>query len=476
MKRKRTKKKKNRTLTASLVLLISITALITQIETGLFSWIYRYLKDSFWPAKLELSLTKCFIYRTEFEDFPTCELDIIINNPSTKTITAKLKELRLFRDNILYRFTAHEGIIKAEPEDQFVQQVKFGDKVLDIALKVPQDSAAAVVELLFEYVATNRSDTLKLDDDDVIKCTYWQTPIFNSETEALSVGASVVGIRGPVHFLDTLTGKQGEFRLDIKAFRDRQGVVDFDFSAFVRRLFAKDISWDYYEPAFRRKYGGVYLGVLASDAREADLLASPHDLFGGLGRYDEYRLLGTTLQEDLSKTVEFIHYIFDPAKRNQVFELSQENSRFFLLLAYEDKDGIGVIIDSLTSYGYRAAGISTKRFGALEHVLCQITADEKIVGLAQTFNNNVDSLNFVISRNGFFVFVPVALDWERTHNIATDVARITNKPHFFALSFDCRPFKSPLPPAPFATPVLVFLNFSAETEGVRVKSIEVEYR
>ena len=474
------KKKKNRVITRPAIgisIIIGIIVLVLgEITLGLISSAYRYAIDQMWPPKLELSLTKCIIYRTSFDDFPICEMDIVIKNPSDKSLTVELKELRLFQESIACRFAAGQEIIKVGAKDLSVKHVQFRDKVLDLALKVPQDSATAMIELIYEYVATNSRETVTLTDNDVIKCTYWQTPVFDSDSEAVAMGAKVVRIVGPVDFADTLTGEQGRIRLDLKVFTNPNGLSDFDMSQFVARLFAKDPSFGYYLPAFRRRYGGIYLGYLASDANDFEKTLFPCDLFGNIGDYDEHHLLGTTFEQDFSNVTEFVHYAFDPAKGDESFRLYQENCKYFILLVYEEPQGIDSLAERLKAKGYRVGCASGSRFGMFHEALTLLTPVEKQTGLAEEFNTHLDSLNFVIHNDGFFVFFPVVLDLKGTDRIVTDVKQVTGKPHSVALSFDCRPFKSRLIQAPFSTPVLVFLNFSDKTMDMTVESVRVEYR
>jgi len=474
------KKKKKRAITSALIIVIIftafVTAVVTVITTGLMSSAYRYARDHLWPPKLELSLTKCIIYRTNYHDFPFCEIDIVINNPSGESLTAELKEMRLFWDSIVHQFAAGQEIIKVGPKDSFVKHVEFQDKVLDLALKIPQDSTTAMIKLIYEYVGRNSRDSLTLTDDDVIKCTYWQYPVFDSEAEAVAMGATVLGIGGPVYFSDTVTGEQGRIRLDLKVFTNPNGLSDFDMSQFVARLFAKDPSFGYYLPAFRRRYGGIYLGYLASDANDFEITLFARDLFGNIGDYDEHHLLGTTFEQDFSNVTEFVHYAFDPAKGDESFRLYQENCKYFILLVYEEPQGIDSLAERLKAKGYRVGCASGSRFGMFHEALTLLTPVEKQTRLAEEFNTHLDSLNFVIHNDGFFVFFLVVLDLKGTDRIVTDVKQVTDKPHSVALSFDCRPFKSRLIQAPFSTPVLVFLNFSNKTMDMTVESVRVEYR
>jgi len=471
------KKKKKRVITLALLLVIIITAVITEITSGIISLVYTSVKELLYQPKLELTLSKCFIYRTDFHNFPICEIDIFAHNPSDKKITVELKELKLFRKDINYHFSRAQSIIRVEPKDLITEHIVVRDKVFESALKIPQDSVSAVVELSYRDVSRNSIETLRFSDDDVIKCTYWQRPIFNSEKEAFYVGAAVLEMSIDIFFTDTLTGKQGVRLRKRKVFTNQTGLLDFNEKEFARRIFQKKrISWLSYIPAFRRKYGGIYIGFLASDTGFSKPTLFPYSVFSDIKDYDEYNLLGTTLNQDFSNVIEFIHYTFDPAKRNESFRLQYENCRYFILLVYEESRRVDSLTSRLKNKGYRVGSVSTNRFGVFEDILSKITPIEKGAGLEEKLNLYIDSLNYAIRNNGFFTFYPIPLDSVTITRINNDIADMTGKSHSVAISFDCRPFQSILVEAPFSTPVLVFLNFTKETMGVTLDSIKVRYR
>jgi len=472
------RKKKKKVITLALLLVIIITAVITEITSGIISVVYISVKELLHPPKLELTLNKCFIYRTDLDNFPVCELDIVAYNPSNQKITVELEKLRLFREDIDYHFSRGQAIIRVEPKGLITEHIVVKDKVFESALKIPQDSISAVIALSYKNLTTHSTEILTLSDKDVIKCTYWQRPIFNSEKEVDDVGARVWEISPEVFFTDTLTGKHG--KISAKAITNETGLLDFnqkEFEKWIRQK--KKISWLPYTPAFRRKYGGIYLGFLASNTRFSKRTFfpfSPDSIFRNIGDYEEYNLLGTTLNQDFSNVIEFIHYTFDPAKRNESFRLQYENCRYFVLLVYGESQGVDSLTSWLKNKGYRVGSVSTNRFGVFEDILSRITPIEKMAGLEKKLNFCIDSLNCAIRNNGFFTFYPIPLDSTTITRINNDIADVTGKSHSVAVSFDCRPFRSILSEAPFSTPVLVFLNFTKETMGVTLDSIKVRYR
>lgn len=62
-----------------------LLALIIEATTGLFSWDWGQIRDFTWTPKLEVTLNKCIIYRTAATEFPFCEMDLVVNNTSSRT-------------------------------------------------------------------------------------------------------------------------------------------------------------------------------------------------------------------------------------------------------------------------------------------------------------------------------------------------------------------------------------------------------
>ena len=470
------KKKTKKTITFAVLISFFIGAFVGEITHGLVSLSWGFAKNLIFPTKLELAFTKFIIYRTESDQFPTCDMDIVARSNSNENLTVELKELRFFGRDIIYRFGAGQQVIKTQGVDVFSKHITFRDKVLDDALKVPQDSNTAILELKYQYVGAKSTATLKLTDKDVIKCTYWQSPVFNSDIEAAGFGAIPFSIAGRVYWhTDKPHRKKGSWDPNIKVFINQYGLYDFDMTEFGGRIISKDFSLSYYPPAFKRKYGGVYLGFLASDSAEFERATFPHQLFGNLRDYDEYNLTGSTFDQDFSKVKEFIYYDFDPARRQKLFEICYENSKYYILLVYEKPEGIRPLAQNLAAKGYRVGSVSANFFGGLAEVMTLITPEEKLPSLAERFNAYVDSLNSVINNDGVFVFFPVALDAKTINRITSDIRQLTGKERSVAFDFDCRPFKSRLPNAPFSTPALTFLNFSQTTMNAKLDSLGVKW-
>lgn len=451
--------------------------ILGQITFGLFTPLWMPVLNYIWPPKLELTLTECIMYRTDYHHFPTCEMNITVWNPTIRNVTAELKEITFFRDDITCRFATGQKVISVEAKGPSTEDIEFRDKVLDLALKIPQDSSTAMIKMIWEYTETNSKDSLILTDSNVIKCSYWQSPVFTSDTEAIAVRALGLGFTDTVSYTDTLTGEEGKVsRVSGMLFTDKSGLKDFNIDQFMSEFSEGKLGWDVYRFAFRRRYGGTYLGVLTSDTANCQPSYFPHNLFGDMSDYEVDILLGMTLEQDFSEIKEFIYYNFDPAKEKEkkLFRICQENSDFYILLVFEDDHEIPAIMDSLAMLCYRPDSKPTKGLSELWETILRITPDNKIDSLIKQLNTGIDSLNLIIRRDGVFIFFPIVLKLEMMNRIIEDIGRLTGKSDFMALTFDCRPFKARLRTAPFSIiPIFVFLNFSEETKSAKIDSLDV---
>lgn len=478
------KKEKSKLTKSSLWRAVILTAVLTtainEITGGLISSAWRFAKTTVWPAKLEISVTECMIYRTSFDEFPTCEMNIMAHNPSHTDMGIELRSLRLFRENILYHFPAGREILRVPAEDRLVRHVAFRDKVLDEALRVPQDSATAIIELTYEYVHNKSQGRMVVDDAEVIKCTYWQVPTFDTEAQALATGAEAFWLEPTAWWTDS-AGASRCTTMKFTTFTTKTGLHDFDLTGLKNLTIdrsSKDFArWRLPVPflissVFRRRYGGVYSGHLIRDSVEITPFRYANEFLAQSGDYDQYSLIGTTCEKDFREILEFIHYTFDPTKQDEAFRLRQDNSKFYVLLIHEDPKGISAIADSLKGWGYRAGCVKTQGPGGFLAPLALMPPDEKLPALADTLNSCLDSLNFVIHNNEVFLFLPVILDTPAVARIAADLRRASGKSVVLAFSFDCRPFRSHLvAAAPFSTPVLAVLNFAPETSDIMIDTM-----
>jgi hypothetical protein len=454
------------------IFLIVATVIVTEITTGLIRKSVEFVRMHFCPPKLEISLTKCVVYRTKLEPFPICELGVVVHNPTKRRISVELESLTLFRKNIVHYFPTGE-IIRIGPEDKCVEPVTIKDTVLDLALQIPQEATNMMLKLVYEYVDRNSKDSALLTDKDVTKCTYWQTPVFETAEEALAMGATELSIEGNIYW-SRPSGASGCSVLTVTVFTNEVGLRDLDMEKSMKGLF----SWKLEIPvvissAFHRKYGGIYFGCLAEDTSKLKLLCDAGQVPGPLSDYYKYTPIGTTYEQDLSNVCEFIDYSFDPARWNESFKLHQENSECYIMLIYERESPQHTVLDYLRRQGYRVGKRQARTFGRFLEVLVSLLPPEKRSSLQAKLNACVDTLNLVFNQDGLLIFFPVETDPRLKARIVDDIVQATERPYSWTFSFDFRPREFMLFTAPYSTPVLGFLNFSDETMMKRIDSLRI---
>jgi hypothetical protein len=385
-----------------------------------------------------------------------------------------MKEFNLFTDSLTHKFSSGIETIKAEPVETFVKHIKFSDEMLDRALKIPQVPRNARFKLVYEYIDRNVLDSSVIDSNWVIKCTYWQTPIFDREEEAISLGVSYLNIDGKVYGHTKSTSSPFSIPIKFTYFTDRYGMLDFNESKFLKNIMNKEVAIPTYMAAFRRQYGGIYSGISSKDANKFDR-KFPYEVFGKIGDYQEKNLFGTTLDQDFANIREFIHYTFDPTKSNECFESFKRNSEYYIMLVCETDTNAEQYVNKLRSVGYRADFVKTNRFDKMEEYVGRFAPIKNLEAFITYINNNIDSLNFVLKNNGFYAFSPQILEAEAVNIIKKDLCAATNKDVNLFLSFNCDSKQFYLLSAPFSKAILVFTDFTKETQNVVIDSIKAEH-
>jgi hypothetical protein len=454
------------------ILAIVGTVIVTEITTGIIHKLVESVLTNVCPPKLEISLTKCVIYRTELERLPICELDVVGRNPSERRISVELKSLTLFRENVVHHFPTGE-IIRIEANDKRVEHVSIKDTILNVALQIPQEPTTVMLKLVYEYVDRNSKDSVVLMDKDVMQCTYWQRPVFETEEEALAMGATELSVEGNIYWHGP-SGASGCSVLAETVFTNEAGLRDLDMEKSMKGLF----SWKLEIPllissAFHRKYGGIYFGYLAQDTSRYKLLCYAGQVPGPLSDYYKYTLIGTTHEQDFSNVCEFIYYSFDPATGNKYFKLQHENSEFYIMLIYERDPPQHTILNYLRGQGYRVGKRPTRTFDTFLKILISLLPPEKRSSLQAKLNACVDTLNLVFNQDGLLIFFPVEPDPKLKARIVDDIVKATKRPCKWVFSFDFRPREFKLLTAPYSTPVLGFLNFSDETMMKKIDSLRI---
>lgn len=451
-----------------------VVALVTLVVTDVYNGLKNYVGTIFGGHSINVMPKALFIYHDESSKFPACQLDLIVENSSSKPVSIEIRRIRLFKNEILCEFPEAELIIEPVlPGSRQKKSVNFRHEVLQQALKVPQHSSTALIEIVYKDFSTDRTDSVRLTDRDIIKCTYWQAPIFESEEEAFETGALFNEIEAKIYFT-TPSGEKGQEKQSMLVYTDELGQKDINFRRIAQNIFEKHkLRIGYYLPALRRRYGGIYIGTLASDSTKQTPQVHPFDILGTADDYEMKELIGLTIDQDFSKIREFIHFTFDKFYDNSAFRLHQENANFYLLLIHEQTDNINHWITEFRNKGYRVGNKSSNLLNVLQNLVFKLPPIEKASQLADQLNNRIDSLNYIVRTDGYFVLFPSQLDSTITTRVTEDISSITGKESLLKLVFDMRPIQTQFIEAPFVTPVLVVLNFAENTLNKHFDSIKV---
>ena len=404
----------------------------------------------------------------------------MIRNPNAVTVSIEFLEVSMLTKGILHRFGLGEEVAKINPHDCITYRLAFHDKTLDQALKTPQDSASAYFRVTWSNLQTESEDSTILRDSDVVKCTYWQTPIFADTNEAACYKLVTIGSRTTLWYtIYSANGAKheiGSISANIQVLTDKSGLQDLNPAEIARALLLEQrVGFAAYMPAFKRRYGGIYCGLYGSDTAQIHLDLTPRNALVDKDDYSREAIAGIAFGDDLSGISQFIHYVFNASRYGQSFVERQNNSKFFVQLVCEDSTGIAALEDSLVSLGFHAGGVLTDRFQFFVDYLTNLPPISKMVELADTLNGRLSDFQDVLTNDGILVLDPSNSDSIGSKAIVRYLERITKKKTIREIAFNCRPFHTRLPDAPYAVPLVVFLNFSDETRRSTIDSIRLTW-
>jgi hypothetical protein len=133
-------------------------------------------------------------------------------------------------------------------------------------------------------------------------------------------------------------------------------------------------------------------------------------------------------------------------------------------------------IKKMQSLGYRVDCTKTKRFNIMEEFMGNFAPIKNVDNYLSYINLHIDSLNNILKNNGMLIFAPELLGAKEITSIKDDLIVSTNIKNSLFLTFDCKSKNFSLLSAPFSKPILVFLNYTKETQMCRVDSIRGEHQ
>jgi hypothetical protein len=418
------------------------------------------------PPTVKLGISELIIYRPIDNDLPTCEFDLIVNKLPEEDIGIALDDISLFRRGIIHKFLKSHEVFQIGPNKPIFKRLIFKDNILDSALKITPKASSMRIVLTYSYMNNNRIDSLVITDKDLVKCTYWLRPTFESKQEAFDFESDA--------FIATVFTDKGPFKYT--TFVDSNFINDFDMQRFIIDAYQKHkINYDIYLPAFKRRYGGSYGGLLAQDTIKAYGFNSPYGAFCEINQYKLIDLFGMLIDEDFCKIQEFIHLSLDVDKNDEVYSIYQINKQYYIEISCERPNHISDYAHNLQALGYRVGLDSNGFYGEFQKSIGFLPPFNKYESLIRILNSKVDSINENAKNNGCLIFIPVILDSTSEKGIVRDIMQSTNKNYNFIFRYDCTPFRTQLLAASFATPIFVITDFVDSTRMAVIDSFTIDH-
>ncbi|MEK0337428.1 MAG: hypothetical protein QQN41_08350 [Nitrosopumilus sp.] len=423
------------------------------------------------PQPAKLVPMNIYIHRDNAKLFPTCDLEFVIENVNNFPISIELKTIRFF-DSYACDFGEAEQVIKNIPsKTKNRYTISFNTELLDSVLKTPQEASSAEFTIIYFETGTKTLDSVSLTDKDVVKCTYRQNPLFSSHEEALEFGTN--GLAFIVSYTDS-EGKSGNRDSSSWSYFDNSTYREINLAWSASKIRKEgQYSFSFNKKIYRRRYGGLYIGILDEDKENWEANPNPFERIKSAGDYAAKELTGLELAYDLSLPKEFIHYTFDEKDKREEFQLLQENASANIIFVYEDHYGVESWVTNLRDKGYHA-GLKGETFeNFFRNIIFQSTDSAKTDDLINEINFNVHNINETLKSDGFILFAPTILENTFINRIIQDVVKTTSKSKYTRLNFHAHQYKSIFDEAPFVPPVIVVINFEPRTRERPIDSIHV---
>ena len=218
-------------------------------------------------AEVKLEVCSILVSRKSATSFPECRLVIRTENERTQFRTVVLKSLSLLDGSIVCPLAGNTRTIEIAPRSPSLDTIQFSGPMLDKFLTTPQGPEVSNFVLLGEIPQDSRSITIRLNNKDVDKVTYWQVPVLDTaEVSRLEL----VPITKVIYMTLIDSTKTREMKVNFSSVYytskweateiDMTPVKDFMYdSASGTIAFATRI-----DRVIKKKYGGLYGGTTKS--------------------------------------------------------------------------------------------------------------------------------------------------------------------------------------------------------------------
>ncbi len=218
-----------------------------------------------------------------------------------------------------------------------------------------------------------------------------------------------------------------------------------------------------------------YCGLIASDTNIVNEPLSASNIIFNEANMSLKSLFGVDIDNDFNNIKEFIHLSFDPTAQDTIFNIIQQNYKYYIKLSFEESGNIYQSADILRNLGYKVELIKAKYCSSLFYSLTELTQLNKLNGLASYINSNLDSINQINHSGGSIIFYPTILDPKLEDNITKDIKYTLRNDKCIVLRYDCKPFKSFFISSGFMNPIFVSTNLSELSQKYIMDSVTTNY-
>lgn len=432
--------------------------------------IYEETKSYYTRGKVEITVSQLLVAEYNDTDLPQCDIELVITNTDEAPRTVVFLSVSVCGGAGSYLFPQSSEFRKIEPGSLLPMTLSFSSPTLKKVLRRHQSTD--ITPVILNYVVVGEADTMTLavPSSAVKKCTYSQTPSYESDGVATSDGLMPYVLDIYSHVQDSV--EKTDNKSSLRFYLPPSALSDIDYQEMISEWEKGEFGLGVSESMFRRQYGGLHVGQPREQVeRFANLPLDYYGVFGtpeGVGLCEEF---GMVPLPDFKSITQFIHYSFHPGLKSEKFARIGDRSNVDLLVVYERQEALEPVKATLDSLGYSFSYLEKNWEYYITRLFREIVPKKRYPKLNEALPALVEGLNKAAGENLPFILWLQQEDDPDRELVYRDMLSYYGENGFVWLDLDLTPYRSPVTRRLFAKPVLLLVGSSEETRAISIDSM-----
>lgn len=350
-----------------------------------------------------------------------------------------------------------------------------------VLLKIPHSERTSNQELFVAKVGRKQQFVSRVGDKDLGKCTYWQTPILTSETEAKELNLALYRIQ----LNSYLSAQSGDALLAILS--DSLYINPYNLVDVKKREPPNGQKVDLPSPQsnfvplelsgagdFRRRYGGVYVADIPGGVINTEAIDS---VLGALTPEKEFRLIGGVTGIDLTTVSEFVFFSYGSVESQSPYWTFEANSMYEVFISYpvDSKPSFHQIelSNSLADLGFKGDWVADSNFSYMFGLLAALSPQVTKRLMQNWLDTNREIINNVVKNDGILSVWPGSYNSRSDSSIKAAANRIFPDSPYQSLRIDAGPWSDKWSNYYGRQPIFIFMRFPDKFMKTPITKLEL---